>query len=491
MANESITVVLPYMKDPWFELTVFPFVESPLVQTIMVVHDGTDKPLFPKVEWIKTQSLTAKNTINRVCEKVKTRYLLFLPQAAQIHLGPYALERFLEVAAITRAGMVYGDYYELEDNRRVPHPLNDYQPGSIRDDFDFGFLMFFSVRAVRKAFRKYGLIPRLKCGGLYDLRLKVSIEHRLFHLQECLYSATRQKEEENRGKRFSYVDPHNRLIQNEMEKVVTGHLKNVGAYLRPRFKKVFPSKKYFPVEASVIIPVRNRAKTIADAARSALSQKTDFPFNVIVVDNHSTDGTITILEALSKKYFHMKHIVPSRLDLHIGGCWNEAIFSEFCGRYAVQLDSDDLYSGPDTLQKIVSLLKSGNYAMVIGSYTLVNDRLEEIPPGLINHREWTDVNGRNNALRINGLGAPRAFDTALLRELKFLNVGYGEDYAMALRISRQYRIGRIYENLYLCRRWEGNTDGALSLQVLNLNNAFKDKIRTIEIMARKQLNKGV
>jgi hypothetical protein len=487
----SITVVLPHIVEPWFERTILQFVESPLVQTIMIVHGGGEKPLFPKVEWIKTQSLPAGNTINMVCKKVKTKYLLFFQQAAQIHLGAYALERFLEVAEITRAGMVYSDYYDLKNNRNIDHPLNDYQLGSIRDDFDFGFLMFFSVQAVRKAFRQYGPVPRLKYAGLYDLRSKVSIEHKLFHLQECLYSLIEEKKEGRAEKQFAYVDPRNQLIQDEMEKMATRHLKSMGAYLRPRFKRVFPSPEHFPVEASVIIPVRNRAKTIADAVRSALSQKTDFPFNVIVVDNHSTDSTTAILDAMSETCLQLKHIIPSRFDLHIGGCWNEAIFSEFCGRYVVQLDSDDLYSGPTTLQKIVDLLKGGNYAMVIGSYTLVNDDLREIPPGLIDHREWTDLNGHNNALRINGLGAPRAFDTSLLRELKFLNVGYGEDYAMALRLSREYQIGRIYENLYLCRRWEGNTDAAPSLQALNLNNAFKDKLRTIEIMARKQLNKGM
>jgi glycosyltransferase involved in cell wall biosynthesis len=243
------------------------------------------------------------------------------------------------------------------------------------------------------------------------------------------------------------------------------------------------------VEASVITPVRNRKETIAEAVKSALSQQTDFSFNVLVVDNHSTDGTTAILSDLAKRFSNLKHIVPKRTDLGIGGCWNEALNSEACGRYAVQLDSDDLYSSPHTLQKMVDRLRQSRYAMVIGSYTLVNSGLEEISPGLIDHREWTDDNGHNNALRINGLGAPRAFDTALMRGIGFLNVSYGEDYAAALRICREYRIGRIYESLYLCRRWSGNSDAELSIEDANRNNAFKDKIRTDEILARQKIAK--
>jgi hypothetical protein len=483
----SITIALPCVTEPWFKQIVVQFTESPLVKMVLIIHRGEGKTSFPKAEWIRTSSLHAGNTLNLICKEIKTKYFLLFRQAAQIHLESHALERFIKVAEITKAGMVYCDYYDLNGNRHLPHFLNDYQFGSVRDDFDFGYLSFFSMRAVRKALGKYGPVPRLKYAGLYDLRLKVSVEHKLFHLQEYLYSVVPQKMEEKGEAHFAYVDPRNHLIQKEMEKVLTRHLKNIGAYLRPRFKKA-PSAGDFPVEASVIIPVRNRAKTINDAVHSALSQKTDFPFNIIVVDNHSTDGTTDILKALSAIDAQVKHIIPSRLDLNIGGCWNEAVSSEFCGRYAVQLDSDDLYSGPYTLQKMVDLLNTGKYAMVIGSYTLVNDRLEEIPPGLIDHREWTDANGHNNALRINGLGAPRAFNTLLLRNCKFLNVGYGEDYAMALSISRRYRIGRIYENLYLCRRWEGNTDTGLSIEASNRNNAFKDSIRSMEITARKQLN---
>jgi hypothetical protein len=290
-------------------------------------------------------------------------------------------------------------------------------------------------------------------------------------------------------KLFTYVDPRNRAVQKEMETVFTDYLKRIGTYLPPSFKKVERTLESFPVEVSVIIPVRNRKETIGDAVKSALSQETDFPFNVIVVDNHSTDGTTTILSDLSRQYSNLKHIVPKRIDLGIGGCWNEALQHKACGRYVVQLDSDDLYNGIHSLQKMVDMLRQGNFAMVIGSYTLVDSKLEEILPGLIDHREWTDENGHNNALRINGLGAPRAFNTGLMRKTGFLNVSYGEDYAAALQICREYRIGRIYESLYLCRRWSGNTDAVLSVEEANRNDSFKDKIRTGEILARQKMAK--
>lgn len=274
-----------------------------------------------------------------------------------------------------------------------------------------------------------------------------------------------------------------------MEAVFTKHLKNIGAYLKPDFKKVPKTGAFYPVEASVIIPVRNREKTVGDAVQSALSQKADFPFNVIVVDNHSTDRTTGILSELCEKNASVKQLIPSRKDLGIGGCWNEAVLSEHCGRYAIQLDSDDIYSSPATLQKIVDEFRGGDYAMVIGSYKLVNKELQEIPPGVIDHKEWTPENGRNNALRINGLGAPRAFQTALLRQVLLPNVSYGEDYAVALHLSREYRIGRIYEPLYLCRRWEGNTDAALTIEKSNKNDFYKDKVRTMEILARQAMNR--
>jgi glycosyltransferase involved in cell wall biosynthesis len=272
-----------------------------------------------------------------------------------------------------------------------------------------------------------------------------------------------------------------------MEAVFTDYLQKIGACLpAARLRSLDAAGPAFPVEASVIIPVRNREKTIAQAVQSALSQQTGFPFNVIVVDNHSTDGTTATLRELAGRHPALRHIVPERTDLAIGGCWNEAFHSPACGRYAVQLDSDDLYASTRSLQRIVDLLRMG-YAMVIGAYTLVDFDLKEIPPGLVDHSEWTDENGHNNALRVNGLGAPRAFSTALMRDIGFLNVSYGEDYAAALRVCRDYRIGRIYESLYLCRRWPGNTDAALDLESANKNDLFKDGVRTAELAARQAM----
>jgi hypothetical protein len=367
--------------------------------------------------------------------------------------------------------------------------LIDYQLGSIRDNFDFGALMFFSTAAIRDAVKKYGACPDAQWAGIYDLRLKVSIDHPAFHIQEFLYTKTESDIRKSGEKQFDYVDPRHQAVQKEMEQVATQHLKNIGAYLEPIFKPLAQTVTKFPIIASVIIPVRNRAKTIVDAVQSALKQKTDFPFNIVVSDNHSTDGTTEILAKLAQQDDRVKHLVPTRRDLGIGGCWNEALLSTHCGKYAVQLDSDDLYSDERTLQKIVDEFDRGDYAMVIGSYSLVNFDLQEIPPGIIDHREWTPDNGRNNALRINGLGAPRAFRTELARQILLPNVSYGEDYAIGLRLSREYRIGRIYEPIYFCRRWEGNTDAALPIEKINRNDLYKDRLRTIEIMARRRMNR--
>jgi hypothetical protein len=385
--------------------------------------------------------------------------------------------------------MVYADHYDVKNGARSEHPLAEYQLGSIRDNFDFGAVQFYTMRSVKNVLKKYGTSSKLAFGGLYDLRLKVSVAHEIFHIQEYLYTKVEVDLRASGEKLFDYVDPRNQALQKEMEVVATAHLKRIGAYLKPKFAKIPKSTGMFPVEASVIIPVRNRERTISDAVNSVLSQQTDFTFNVIVIDNHSTDRTTAIMQELSAKDPRIVHLIPTRQDLGIGGCWNEGVFSAQCGKYAIQLDSDDMYSGPDTLQKIVNLFHSGNYAMIIGSYKLVNAQLEDIPPGIIDHKEWTPDNGRNNALRINGLGAPRAFNTPLLRQIGLPNSSYGEDYATAIRLSRYYQIGRIFDSLYLCRRWEGNTDAALPIEKINRNDGYKDKIRTIEIRARQALNK--
>jgi glycosyltransferase involved in cell wall biosynthesis len=207
-----------------------------------------------------------------------------------------------------------------------------------------------------------------------------------------------------------------------------------------------------------------------------------------VIDNHSTDGTTEMTSKFTETDDRVVHIIPERNDLGIGGCWNEGIFHEKCGKFAIQLDSDDLYIDNNVISRVVETFYGQKCAMVVGSYKMVNFNLEELPPGLIDHKEWTPGNGRNNALRINGLGAPRAFYTPVIRRIRVPNVSYGEDYAVGLAISRHYQIGRIYEPLYLCRRWEGNTDAALDINRANANNLYKDRLRTIELLARKQIN---
>lgn len=407
----------------------------------------------------------------------------------RVELPRTGLKRLLGCAAQTGAALAYGDYSQPGlDGQGAPRPLTDYQLGSLRDDFAFGPLMMIDRE------RLMGLegVLRVKArdlafGGLYDLRLRLAETGPVIHLPEPI-SALPAEDRQKSGERvFDYVDPKNRDYQVEMEWVATAHLKRIGAWLPPAGGEPVAGEGNFPVTASVIIPVRNREKTIAQAAESALSQQAAFDFNVIVVDNHSTDGTSRILEDLASKDPRLVHRVPTRTDLGIGGCWNEAVFSAACGRYAVQLDSDDLYSGPDVLARIVAAFTRQPVAMVIGAYTIVDFDLNQIPPGLIDHREWTAGNGHNNALRIHGLGAPRAFHVPTLRTIGFPNVSYGEDYAVALRLCRSYRVGRILDSLYWCRRWEDNTDAGLALDVENRYHAYKDRLRSLEIMARKRL----
>ncbi len=484
-----ITAVLPYSSEEYFHETLHQLTVSPLVTSVIIAHNETIPALSGKISIMNAESLTSGKAINTILGKLTGEFLLFINQAQSITFNQAALERFVDIARDTKAGMLYSDFYEIKDGTRSEHPVIDYQFGSIRDNFDFGAVMFFSAAAIKKAVKRYGKIENVMRAGLYDLRLKISVDHDIFHIQEFLYTKTESDVRKSGEKQFDYVDPRNIVLQQENELVATKHLKNVGAYLKPKFSKVPVSKEIFPVVASVVIPVRNRERTIGDAVKSVLSQTTDFAFNVIVVDNHSTDNTSSILRDLSRSDLRVKHVVPLRKDLGIGGCWNVAVLSEHCGTYAVQLDSDDLYSGNDTLQKIVDVFRAEGVAMVIGSYTLVNADLQPIPPGLIDHKEWTPKNGRNNALRINGLGAPRAFYTPVLREFLLPNTSYGEDYAAAIRISRHYQIGRIYSSLYHCRRWEGNTDAALPIDKINRNDFYKDKIRTIEMKARVQMNK--
>ena len=487
---KPLTVVTQYIPGPLFHKTLLAFAESGLVEDIIVLCQEPVQAEISRCRFLITSSLASQETLESLVSNIRTIYLLVMPGLAQISIENKALQKILERMESTKAGILYSDFYDESYEGRTLHPLTDYPLGSVRDDFNFGAIILYSVSAIREAIDKYGPIPSVNYAGLYDVRLKVSIDHNVYHLPEPLYLVVGTKDSSGSERLFNYVDPRNVSVQKEMEAIFTDYLKNIGAYLPADYlRETKTTPDVFPVEASVIIPVRNRVNTIVEAIMSALSQEADFPFNVIVVDNYSTDGTATVVSDLAGRYSTLNHIIPARTDLGIGGCWNEALFSQACGHYAVQLDSDDLYSTPQTLQKIVHMLRQNNHAMVIGSYTIVDFNLNEIPPGLIDHREWTDENGHNNALRINGLGAPRAFDISTMRGIRFLNASYGEDYAAALQICREYRIGRIFESLYLCRRWPGNTDASLSIEETNKNDIFKDKIRTVEIITRQNMNK--
>ena len=446
---------------------------------------------FTGVTILSGVSLRSTETLRSIADAISHKYVLIYTKDKPLEMGMFALDRILAIAEDTGADMLYADHYRLlDDGTRLRHPLIECQKGALRDDFDFGSVLVFKSasfkRAVRNMTEDYGW------GALYDLRLRMK---KIVHVNEYLYTEIETDNRKSGEKLFDYVDPKNRAVQIEMEKICAEHLKRIGAWLPPVFKEISPlaelgrndNNEEYPVTASVVIPVFNRIKTVKDAVESALSQKCDFPYNVIVVDNHSTDGTTELLEELSSKNENLIHIIPAKYDLGIGGCWNLAVHHDKCGEFAVQLDSDDVYSGSDTLQKIVDAFYEQKCAMVVGTYQMTDFQMNPIPPGIIDHREWTEENGRNNALRINGLGAPRAFWTPLLRTINLPNTSYGEDYALGLRICREYRIGRIYDVLYCCRRWDGNSDAALAIEKVNANNLYKDRIRTWELEARLSL----
>ena len=455
-----------------------------------IVGAGFDEEVPADSGIIRCESITSTQTMLAIAERAEADYTMLSLKPQPVNLGQSALERVLRVACDANAALMYSDYYSIENGERKPHPVIDYQAGSLRDDFDFGALLLVKTELLKKYAASVGN-RQYRYAGLYDLRLFLSREGTIFHLNEYTYTVEETDLRASGEKQFDYVNPANREVQIEMEHAVTAHLDAVGALIShvdcrtPDFEE-----QDFPVEASVVIPVRNRVMTIADAVKSALGQVAQFPFNVIVVDNHSDDGTGEILASLAADNPSLIVINPARADLGIGGCWNMAINDERCGRFAVQLDSDDLYSSPNTLKTIVNAFYKQKAAMVIGSYRMCDFELNTLPPGLIDHSEWTDENGPNNALRINGLGAPRAFFTPLLRQVQFPNTSYGEDYALGLIFSRRYRIGRIYDELYLCRRWGGNSDAALSIEKVNANNLYKDRLRTLEVSARQQMLKG-
>lgn len=489
--REKIDLFLPceYIDDAQNALSVLH--EYKTVQHIhfLVSADFAAHHQVPEgCTFVITDRLESSNTIVSIAENTDADYVMICTRHTTIGWGNNTLERFLRVADDTDAVMVYADHYKMVEGKMEKHPVIDYQSGSLRDDFDFGSLWCIKAQALAD-YIAHPDREEYQFAALYDLRLYLSRVGEIFHLNEFLYSEAELDTRKSGEKQFDYVNPRNREVQIEMEKACTQHLGKVGALIDTTFyRQPDFGEQDFEYEASVIIPVFNREKTVTDAVKSALGQKASFKFNVIVVNNHSTDRTGEILDEL--KVDNLIQIVPERTDLGIGGCWNEAINSSFCGKFAVQLDSDDLYSSPKTLQKIVDAFYKQKAAMIIGSYRMCDFDLNTLPPGLIDHKEWTDENGCNNALRINGLGAPRAFFTPLVRQIQFPNTSYGEDYALGLAFSRRYRIGRIYDELYLCRRWGGNSDAALSVEKVNANNLYKDRLRTMELKARQHMLQG-
>lgn len=486
--NNQVTCFLLYGSDNQLNKTIKGLTESSRTDQIFLLTDHPEDKDIPTEKCHLLPSFSFQHTegIRQMLALTRTPYLLVYTKPHTLDMGYMALERMCDYLAAPESGMVYADHYQVTEGVRKSHPVIDYQPGSVRDDFDFGSVLLFKTAALQEAFDTITHQPEYQYSALYAVRLALSQKYELTHIREFLYTEIEEDTRLSGEKQFDYVDPRNRSVQLERETAFTYYLKNIHAFLPPVERKVDLSEGEFAYEASVIIPVRNRIRTIADAIESVLKQETDFPFNLIVIDNHSTDGTTECIDQYAGNE-NVIHLIPERDDLGIGGCWNLGVHHPLCGRFAVQLDSDDLYSSPSTLQTIVDKFRRERCAMVIGSYRMTNFQLETLPPGVIDHKEWTDTNGHNNALRINGLGAPRAFFTPLLRKIRVPNTSYGEDYALGLAFSREYRIGRIYDVLYLCRRWEGNSDAALSIEKQNQNNSYKDSLRTLEIRKRQAL----
>jgi len=489
---KPITVLYQGPPTPEVLRSLERLAESDLIhEMLLVAPPGVETPAslggIACTSW-HTAEPGAWRTAGQVVDCIKTPCLLQVTPHGGLDVAPGALKRMLSATRTATAAIVYGDYCDSLRGVVTPHPLADHQPGSMSDRFDMGPLVMWRIDPLREVIERRGEPTDLNWHSWYEMRLRISLVAPVLHLIEPLCVREMLDQRSSGQAVFDYLIA-DRGAQLEAERVATEHLKRIGARVSGPFKP-FVSAEPFPVEASVIIPVRDRALTITDAVNSALNQRAPFPFNVLVGDNHSTDGTDGILSALSERDDRLFHLVPTRRDLGIGGCWNEAIYNPACGRFAVQLDSDDTYDGESVLVAMVSALRDGQCGMAIGSYTTVDMSLKEVPPGLVDHREWSDANGPNNALRVEGLGAPRAFATDLVRRHPFPNVSYGEDYAVALRLSREYRVGRIYESLYYCRRWEDNTDADLSPEVVARHQTYKDRIRTLEIAARRERNKG-
>lgn len=482
----TIHCFLPYVDEAQVRPTVEALQASPLVSKItLLATDAEAKPVMG-CDMLHIDGINTSDTMRKLAEAADAEYMLLYTKQNTLVPGYFALDRFVKIARDSHAGMLYADYYTVVEGVKSNSPVIDYQFGSLRDDFNFGPVLFFDSAAFKKA--AAGIDAKYTAAGLYDLRLRISRVAPIVHINEYLYTDVTVATNKAGERIFDYVDPKNRGVQIEMEQACTAHLKEIGGYLEPKFEPIEFNRGDFEYEASVIIPVRNRVRTIRDAIRSVLSQKTDFPYNLIIIDNHSTDGTSEAIEEFTSDP-RVIHIIPQRDDLGIGGCWNVGANHPKAGKFCVQLDSDDVYADENTLAKMVQAFYDNNSAMVVGTYMLTDIDMNMIPPGVIDHKEWTPENGRNNALRINGLGAPRAFYTPMLREIHVPNTSYGEDYALGLAFSRHHQIGRVYDVVYLCRRWEDNSDHALDINKTNANNLYKDRIRTWELEARVALNK--
>lgn len=482
----TINCFIPFLNAEQVKATIAGLKACELVNKIYLLAGADAEGEVEGCEKIAIKGLNSSDTMKKIAAKADADYVMLYIKHNTLEFGMFAIERMLHIADDSAAGMVYADHYNVVGETRNNAPVIDYQKGSLRDDFNFGSVLLFNACVFKNAVAKIN--KEYEFAGLYDVRLKVSQEAELVHINEYLYSDVELDTRKSGEKIFDYVDPKNRGVQIEMEEACTAHLKAIGGYLVPEFKKIEFSAGNFEYEASVIIPVRNRIRTIRDAIKSVLSQKTNFKFNLIVIDNHSTDGTTEAIDEF-KDDERVIHLIPERQDLGIGGCWNLGVHHEKCGKFAVQLDSDDVYKDENTLTTMVNAFHEQNCAMVVGTYMMTDFNMNMIAPGIIDHKEWTPENGRNNALRINGLGAPRAFYTPVLREVKVPNTSYGEDYALGLNFSREYQIGRVYDVVYLCRRWDDNSDASLDVVKMNAHNLYKDRIRTWELQARIAFNK--
>ncbi len=484
---KTINCFIPYADAQQVQATVDGLRQNALVTKIFLLATDANAAAVEGCEVINIDALNSSATMKKIAAAAEGDYTLLYTKYNNLVMGYLALERMVRLAGDSKAAMVYADNYQVVEGKKSNAPVIDYQFGSLRDDFNFGSVLFFCTKALKVAAAEIDV--EYTAAGLYDLRLKVSRQGDLVHINEYLYTEIALPVATEGESHFSYVDPKNRGVQIEMEQACTDHLKKIGGYLEPKFEEINFNQGDFEYEASVIIPVRNRVRTVRDAIKSVLAQKTDFKFNLIIIDNGSTDGTTEAIDEF-KDDERLIHIIPERDDLGIGGCWNAGVNHPKCGKFAVQLDSDDVYSDENTLAKMVAAFYEQNCSMVVGTYMLTDINMQMIPPGVIDHKEWTPENGRNNALRINGLGAPRAFYTPMLREINVPNTSYGEDYALGLAFSRHYQIGRVYDVVYYCRRWEDNSDHALDINKTNANNLYKDRIRTWELQARVELNKN-